>query len=63
LETITSKGSGNFKENTMHTLFGALAGLAVGVFCPAIARKLKALFVKDATAIQTAATSAVAKKL
>lgn len=47
----------------MHTLFGALAGLAVGVFCPAIARKLKALFVKDATAIQTAATSAVAKKL
>lgn len=36
----------------MHTFLAAVASLAVGVFCPSIARKLKALFVKYATAIK-----------
>lgn len=47
----------------MHTVLAAAAGLAVGVFCPSIARKLKSLFTKEATAVSTAATSTIAKKL
>jgi hypothetical protein len=31
---------------------GAVIGFAVGVFCPAIARKVKALFVKEATVVK-----------
>jgi hypothetical protein len=30
----------------MHFIEGVVAGLAVGVFCPSIARKIKALWVK-----------------
>jgi hypothetical protein len=44
-------------------LFGAAAGVSFGVFCPALARKVKALFVKDASAAKAAVTTAVEKKL
>jgi hypothetical protein len=35
----------------------------VGVFCPSIARKIKAAFSKETTAATTAVTTAVEKKL
>jgi hypothetical protein len=40
-------------------LEGAVVGFIVGVFCPAVTRKLKALFVKEATVVK----ADVAKKL
>jgi hypothetical protein len=43
----------------MHTVLGAAVGFVVGVFCPAVARKLKALFVKEAAVVK----ADVAKKL
>lgn len=33
----------------MYVVIAAVAGLAVGVFAPGVARKLKALFVKEAS--------------
>jgi len=52
------------KSSTMHQfLFGAAAGTAFGVFCPALARKIKSYFTKEATAVSAAATTAVEKKL
>jgi hypothetical protein len=49
-------------------LEGIAIGLAIGVFCPAIARKIKALFVKEskvvvADAEKSAVVAAVEKKL
>jgi hypothetical protein len=35
----------------MHYVVGFIVGLAFGVFCPAIARKLKALFVKESKVV------------
>ena len=32
----------------MHYLIGAVIGIAVGIFCPSIARKLHAQFSKEA---------------
>ena len=50
----------------MLCIFGAAAGFAFGVFCPAIARKVKTAFAKDVKAdvakVEAAAT-AEAKKL
>jgi len=42
----------------MHCILLAGAAASFGIFCPAIARKIKALFSKEATAAKTAATSA-----
>lgn len=42
---------------------GIAIGLSVGVFCPAIARKVKSWFVKETTAAKTAVVNNVAKKL
>lgn len=42
---------------------GIAIGLAVGVFCPAIARKIKALISKEATVVKTDVVNQVAKKL
>ena len=50
----------------MHVIIAAAAGLAVGVFCPSIARKIKAIFVKEATAAKVAVSAevpSIAKKL
>lgn len=41
---------------------GAALGFAVGVFCPAVTRKLKALFVKEANVVKADVKSEVAKK-
>jgi hypothetical protein len=35
------------------------AALAFGIFCPALAKKVKSAFSKESTAAKTAATSAV----
>jgi hypothetical protein len=43
----------------MHVIFAAAAGLAVGVFCPAIARKIKAAFSAEVKKADTAAVVAV----
>ena len=43
----------------MHSILFGIAGVAFGVFCPSIAKKIKSFFSKEATAGKTAATSAV----
>lgn len=43
----------------MHCVMFAAAGVAFGVFCPSIAKKMKSWFSKEATAAKTAATSVV----
>jgi len=47
----------------MHYLFGAAVGFLVGVFCPAVERKIKALFVKESTAAKTAVNTTVAAQV
>lgn len=42
-------------------VIAAIAGLGVGVFCPAIARKLKASFGKEVAAVDSAAKADVSK--
>jgi len=43
----------------MICVFAVAAALAFGVFCPSIAKKIKASFSKEAAVAKTAATSAV----
>ena len=43
----------------MFCVMVAVSGVAFGVFCPSIAKKIKSAFAKKATAVKTAATSAV----
>lgn len=43
----------------MHSILFAAVGYVVGAFTPAVGRKIKSFFSKDATAAKTAATSAV----
>ena len=38
---------------------GAVVGFVVGVFCPAVCRKIKALFVKEANVVKTDAKAEV----
>ena len=40
---------------------GAVAGFVVGVFCPAVCRKIKALFVKEANVVKTDAKTEAQK--
>jgi hypothetical protein len=47
----------------MHGIAFAAVGYLVGVFTPAVARKIKSWFSKETTAAVTAVTSAVAKKI
>lgn len=43
----------------MHVIVAAAAGVAFGVFCPAIARKIKAAFSKEVAKVDTGVVSAV----
>jgi hypothetical protein len=45
----------------MHVIEAAVAAFAVGVFCPAVARKIKAFFSKEATAVKTEVKAEVKK--
>jgi hypothetical protein len=47
----------------MHVVLGTVIGYALGVFTPGVARKIKAWFVKETTAVKTTVASDVAKKL
>ena len=50
----------------MLCIFGAAAGFAVGVFCPAIARKVKSYFASESKTVVAKAEAAAtteAKKL
>jgi hypothetical protein len=44
----------------IHDALCAGVGFLVGCFCPAIARRVKALFVKEGDAAKTAASNAAA---
>jgi len=44
----------------IHDAVVAVAGFLVGVFCPAVARRVKALFVKEGDAAKAAAGQAIA---
>lgn len=47
----------------MHTLVGIAIGFLGGCFCPAVARKVKALFVKEGNAAKAAVPAAVAAEV
>lgn len=50
----------------MHVVIAALAGVAFGIFCPGVARRLKSLFVKEANSVKAdihAEAAKVEKKL
>jgi hypothetical protein len=49
------------KGGIMHIIEAAVAAFAVGVFCPAVARKIKSFFSKEATAVVTDAKAEVKK--
>ena len=40
---------------------GAVVGFVAGAFCPSILRKIKALFVKESTALKASAKAEAAK--
>ena len=45
----------------MHVILAAVAGFAVGVFCPAVAKKVKSVFSKEAAAVAADAKAEVKK--
>ena len=43
----------------MHVIFAAVAGVAFGVFCPSLARKIKAAFTVEIAKVDTGVVSTV----
>jgi hypothetical protein len=44
----------------MHVIIAAVIGFGVGVFCPAVARKVKAAFSKEVAVVKADASKVIA---